>query len=153
MFCTQDAIHRERKQCIGFEIHLKRYEIFRLCLGFILAAIVSHWLYLFMGTGFEVCESWYDYKEENDVMYNFISVFDSIARVMETEGMVRLSPRNCRLCDRLSNHKVPFSSSSGITLCGRRFIQQRLRSETTGQKCVKSATRVAKLGTKKCSKN
>ena len=43
-----------------------------------------------MGTGFEVCESWYDYKEENDVMYNFISVFDSIARVMETEGIVRL---------------------------------------------------------------
>ena len=63
--------------------------IVRLCLGFILAAIVSHWLYLFMGTGFDVCDSWYDYKEENDVMYNFISVFDSIARVMETEGMVR----------------------------------------------------------------
>ena len=55
-----------------------------------------------MGTGFEVCESWYDYKEENDVMYNFISVFDSIARVMETEGMVW---RNFTLYNLNSNAK------------------------------------------------
>ena len=60
----------------------------RVCLGVILAAIVSHWLYLFMGTGFDACDSWYDYKEENDVMYSFINVFDSIARVMETEGTI-----------------------------------------------------------------
>ena len=60
----------------------------RLTLGVILASIVSHWLYLFMGTGFDACDTWYDYQDENDVMYTFISVFDSIARVMETEGTI-----------------------------------------------------------------
>ena len=52
----------------------------RICLGSILASIVSHWLYLFMGTGFDLCDSWFDYKEEKDSMYSFISVVDSIAR-------------------------------------------------------------------------
>ena len=61
--------------------------VVRTFMATILATIVSHWIFLFLGSDINNCHLWFDDKEDN-MLYDVINTIESIAVITATEGTI-----------------------------------------------------------------
>ena len=61
--------------------------VVRTFMATILATIVSHWIFLFLGSDINNCHLWFDDKEDN-LLYDVINTIESIAVITATEGTI-----------------------------------------------------------------